>query len=543
MMQARRPFRALGPAALVAALAAAVYLAARPDAVAADKEPAAKAAAGALDYMPADAVAVISTRVADLWNHPAFKAALEKKGKDLDPVQQFTKSFGVPPDAVERFTFVEQVAKGPEQPLAFLTTAQPYDKKAILAAVDAKEQQAGDRTIYVKNPDVALCFLDERTVLYSNLAVLQSYLKRPPAKDGPLAPVRKLAAEKHVVVVGVSTAALAAHFPTGATAPDWARPLLKSELATLTVDLDGQVKVEARAAFANEADAKAGATAANDALDVFRGQFVEAVKELTKDDDAPKLAALLQDAKAALREAKAEQKGTAVEVAASLKLDPDATPGAVAEAVDRIHKAAKQVVIANDLKQLALGTISYADTWRGNMPPAAIYDKDGKALLSWRVAILPYIDQQDLYKQFHLDEPWDSDNNKKLLERMPETFAPKDSEAFKKHETHFQAFVGKESVFEKGVPIHYPASITDGTSNTIMFVEAKQSVPWTKPEDVPFDEGKLLPKLGGLSKGGFFAAFCDGSVRFLPATLKEETLHALVTRSGGEVIPDLEKQP
>jgi prepilin-type processing-associated H-X9-DG protein len=151
------------------------------------------------------------------------------------------------------------------------------------------------------------------------------------------------------------------------------------------------------------------------------------------------------------------------------------------------------------------------------------------------VLVLPYIEQDALYKEFHLDEPWDSDHNKKLLEKMPPLFAGTDEAARKEHETHYQTFVGKGAIFDgkKGVKI---TDITDGTSNTIMLVEAKKAVPWTKPEDVPFDAGKLVPKLGGLFDGIFNAAFADGSVRSLPLTIKEEKLRALITRNGGEVI-------
>ncbi len=168
------------------------------------------------------------------------------------------------------------------------------------------------------------------------------------------------------------------------------------------------------------------------------------------------------------------------------------------------------------------------------MLPAAVYDKNGKPLLSWRVLVLPYIEQDELYKEFHLDEPWDSDHNKKLLEKMPPTFAPADSQAFKKHETFFQGFVGAGSVFDGG-DLRFPASIPDGTSQTIMFAEAAKSVPWTKPDDIPFDAGKLAPKLGGLSKDGFMVGLCDGSVRFLSRAVSEETLRTIVTRDAGDI--------
>src|SRR2546421_12689862 len=96
----------------------------------------------------------------------------------------------------------------------------------------------------------------------------------------------------------------------------------------------------------------------------------------------------------------------------------------------------------------------YHDTHK-HFPPAALRGKEGKPLLSWRVLLLPYLEQDSLYKEFHLDEPWDSEHNKKLLARMPKLFAGPDEKALAAHETHYQAFVGKGAVFEgkKGVPI------------------------------------------------------------------------------------------
>src|SRR5207302_1956982 len=91
-------------------------------------------------------------------------------------------------------------------------------------------------------------------------------------------------------------------------------------------------------------------------------------------------------------------------------------------AVQKVRMAAGRTRSANNLKQMALATINYADAF-GRAPAAAICDKNGKPLLSWRVAILPFIEQDNLYKQFHLDEPWDSDHNKKLLARMPNVYA------------------------------------------------------------------------------------------------------------------------
>ncbi len=169
-------------------------------------------------------------------------------------------------------------------------------------------------------------------------------------------------------------------------------------------------------------------------------------------------------------------------------------------------------------------------------PARATFDKNGKPMLSWRVMILPYLEQQNLYNQFHLDEPWDSAHNKKLLAVMPRTYAsPDDEKTLKDHTTYFQGFVGKGTVFEgkKGISL---VDITDGTSNTIMIVEASKAVPWTKPDDIAYDAAKPLPKLGRGDANTFQAAFCDGSVHALKKTIKPMVLRNLITRDDGNVI-------
>ena len=135
-----------------------------------------------------------------------------------------------------------------------------------------------------------------------------------------------------------------------------------------------------------------------------------------------------------------------------------------------------------------------------------------KPLLSRRVALLPYLEQDNLYEQFKLDEPWDSANNKKLIEQMPKIYAPpKPGQA---GYTHLQMVIGPNALPPFGMRI--PASFPDGTSNTIAVVEAAEPVIWTKPDDVMLP-GKDMPKdlkkkFGGLYPGGFNVLMWDGSV-------------------------------
>ena len=177
--------------------------------------------------------------------------------------------------------------------------------------------------------------------------------------------------------------------------------------------------------------------------------------------------------------------------------------------------------------------------------PADIRDKAGKPVLSWRVAILPFLDQGELFKEFHLDEPWDSPHNKSLIAKMPAVFAIPGEQPDGPGNTFYRGFAGAGAIFDPkerdGVSI---ADIVDGISNTMLVAEAKQSMAWTKPQsDIPFDDDQkperikaLLDALGGHSRGGFNGVFCDGAIRFIRSTVALPTIRAIITYAGGEVV-------
>jgi len=163
----------------------------------------------------------------------------------------------------------------------------------------------------------------------------------------------------------------------------------------------------------------------------------------------------------------------------------------------------------------------------GKLPPAVVYGKDGRPLYSWRVLILPYLEEGELYQAFHLDEPWDSPHNIQLLERMPASYAPPRSKASKVPAYHTYCRVEHP----EGNTL---ASITDGTSNTLLVVEAGEPVPWTMPEGLAYDPRGPLPDLTGPFADGFRVTFADCSRCFIPKDVGEATLRALITRNGGE---------
>lgn len=190
----------------------------------------------------------------------------------------------------------------------------------------------------------------------------------------------------------------------------------------------------------------------------------------------------------------------------------------------------------NQMKQITLGLLTYENA-QGVYPPAYTTDKNGKPLLSWRVLILPYLDQKGLYDEFHLDEPWDSPHNKTLINRMPPIYRSASSRVYSLEKTCFQTVRGKNTIFSgaKGTRI---ASVTDGTSNTIMMVEVPdaKAVIWTKPDDFEYDDELPIQGLVGLQPNSFLAGFADGSVRSIPSSIKSETLKDLFIQNDGKPI-------
>ena len=189
------------------------------------------------------------------------------------------------------------------------------------------------------------------------------------------------------------------------------------------------------------------------------------------------------------------------------------------------------------MKLIGLAMHNYHSAY-SHFPPAALRDKQNKPLLSWRVLILPYLDQVKLYKEFHLNEPWDSPHNKKLIARMPSEYRSPASRITKPGYTTCLVAVGPKTLFSKpeGMSVK---EVTDGTSATIMTLDANDdaAVIWTKPDDWEFDPKQPWRNLIGHHPDGFVCGFSDGSAMFLG---KERTgdsnLKSLLTATGGDNI-------
>ncbi len=201
-------------------------------------------------------------------------------------------------------------------------------------------------------------------------------------------------------------------------------------------------------------------------------------------------------------------------------------------AVQAAREAARRSMSTNNMKQISLGMLNYADA-RGVLPAAG--GGAAGSQLSWRVRILPYIEQQALYSQFHFDEPWDSEHNRALVAKMPDVFKSPNGNLPEGH-TSYLAVTGPGTVFDDPEVGRGFRDIADGTSNTIVLVEADQGVEWTKPEDWQFDPADPLRGLGKLRNFGFLAGFADAHVTFISDDTNPLVVRALMTRAGREAI-------
>ncbi|MCA9215541.1 MAG: DUF1559 domain-containing protein [Planctomycetales bacterium] len=201
--------------------------------------------------------------------------------------------------------------------------------------------------------------------------------------------------------------------------------------------------------------------------------------------------------------------------------------------INSVRAAPMRTQTINNLKQIALGLINYESAT--TRFPTKATGRGGKPGLSWRVAILPYIEENNLYKQFRHNEPWDSEHNKKLIEKMPSVFKSPGS-SVDDGWTNYLAVMSDDSIIVDKKNGKRMRDVMDGTSRTMMIVEANdtEAVIWTKPDDYEFDVEDPSAGLGGIWPGQFIGAFADGAVQRINLSVGNETIKAMFTRNGAE---------
>jgi len=215
-------------------------------------------------------------------------------------------------------------------------------------------------------------------------------------------------------------------------------------------------------------------------------------------------------------------------------------PGSLTKAffgsIARAQRTAQKSQCRNNLHYLGIALHNFHDKYFG-LPPRSNFDKNGKKLLSWRVFLLPYLGQKELYNQFHLDESWDSDHNKKLIFQMPDVFTCPSINLKKQGKTNYLAISHETAAFAEKTNRRF-GEMRDGLSYTIFLLEVSkdEAVIWTKPDDFKIDWKNPTRRLGSEHGEKFHVLMGDGSVPLLSKKIDKDTFRALTTFAGKETI-------
>ncbi|HJT34591.1 MAG TPA: M56 family metallopeptidase [Pirellulales bacterium] len=530
------------------------------------KDAAAKPTAGSeqrqnafdLAYVPSRAVAVIALRPAALVGRQGMKPLADV----INDNNSLAHREGLRVEKIEemKFAFTALPSGGPMMDrliVQVFRSTEPFDWMKIFGkeflGEPVKDQIAGKEYYKMAEPrpqmSRAIYLPDERTIVMATEPQLQQILlagRRSPdwadrwqsLGSGEFAAMLDLTAVNQALAGELKQGPPPPHLaPLLAFAPLWE----KGQRLFATARIDDDLTLQAQIDCANGDDAQQVERTAQAALTLAQNMLDELGNRLAGAPAQGAAAALpaVDVASQLLKRGKLSTRRETVEYTTKLDVDVAETATAIfSPAVMAARESARRAQDMNNMKQIVLALHIYADVNK-HFPPPVVIGPDGKTPHSWRIEILPYMEQEPLYRQYKMDEPWDSENNKKVLDQMPAVLrAP--SAAPGSNETSYFALVGPTTFFgdkdSKGTTF---MEIRDGTSNTIAIVETKRSVPWTKPDDIDYDPAKPLPKLGGWHPGGFIAGYGDGSVHFLQDTLAEETLRALITKAGGEVIPGM----
>jgi Protein of unknown function (DUF1559) len=204
------------------------------------------------------------------------------------------------------------------------------------------------------------------------------------------------------------------------------------------------------------------------------------------------------------------------------------------------RESSRRASCMNSLRQIEVALHSYHADY-GSFPPAYIANANGKPMHSWRVLILPYMEQQALYERYNFNEPWDGPNNRKLHNVIMKSYCcPSRSDKQPKTETNYVVVVGPQTMWpgDKATKL---TDVKDGTSNTIMLVEFHDSgIHWMEPRDLHTVQMPMAinaPRGQGicsLHPHGANAILADGSVRFLSDKTPPDALRAALTIAGSE---------
>lgn len=510
----------------------------------------------------------LHSRPGDMANLPVMQALFEKMP---DMKSQFNKRckefFGVEQQDIETLTvYLDQPSmesgapSEPRPPYMLMHASKPVDAANVLAGLgkEITTIKFGKHELNA-NKDRGVAFLDSQTVLMFTFesrhsvekakqeliiyfAGLDAALEVP---QGLQKSVTLASAGKHAVVAGIAPSKELSAFlqeQAGKMPPMMApfKPLIKTQSAVLTVDYgatgDADTKVSIRGQFEDEGGAKAGMgsvrfaiAAAKMGLSSIPGRNEAEMKDIF-DFASKQLDVIKVDVDKS-------------EVVVNYQVQMTNVLPALLSAIERVRNAADRMMSASNMRQLIIAMHNYHNDY--NKMPEVMTLKNGKPMHSWRVMLLPYLEQDNVFKQVKMDEPWDSEANKKLFESipMPKLFEHPGKKDGDSRMTYYKVFYSKADAkiragFSLGKPMTLgQMTVQDGTSNTISLIEAGPPVLWYKPDDIEFDAKAQLPNMISPWKDkrvnvGFF----DAAIRSAWLGTDEDTWKGFITVNGGEAV-------
>jgi hypothetical protein len=527
---------------------------------------AAPAQGAALKWVPPDAAAFVRFLPKEIWESPTAQdvRALYRHAP-AEALAAIRRHAGLDPADLRRVTVVFPTLASLDRPFPngnptgvsavfVLESARPFDRQALLKSLSTGgrlKRHAGADYYFHEDYWGALYLADDTTALFGSedaVLWLLEHVKKP--GDGPLTPALRQASGKALVAAGFNPAAL----PPGAAqaAPPPVAELLRAGCLGVTLDVGGgKLTLAAEAHFADAAGAAAGKKALQGTVALARQGLAVALAEVQKQDDdrerglAEALAVagavgFLRHLDGALEKASVGQEGsTAWASASSDLLGAQGLPVALVGVVSMLGQTANATFqqvgavvggpreLDPGLKALH-GALERYHKENGHYPPPAITAKDGTPLLSWRVALLPYLGEEALFKEFRLDEPWDSLHNKKLIARLPQVLRGGTwGEAYR---TGYLGVAGPQTVFEgptakkrddfKGRP---------GQPLLVVHADVSLAVYWTKPADLVVSPQAPLPRVSGRFAPSVNVLFADGDVRAVDVKPSPDVLRGLAT--------------
>lgn len=409
--------------------------------------------------------------------------------------------------------------------------------------LDATDVRKHDGQSYRVLESMGICFVKDRTLLVSHESLLKRMISAKTAKSPFLTRLASLP-PKQDAILAADMQPFETLFKTfasigGAFPPDVGKLidyLSKTKTLAITAGIEGKTIAYASAKMPDKTAATGFAKLINDSFLPQLKKFWKAERHSVSTAKSSFSKFFVSVLDQTLDGVSVKATGTEASITVERPTSLDKFPMQAAPIVKRIKDAQQRNLRKNNMKMIGLAFHNYHDIY--SRFPGHGSDATGKRKgLSWRVHLLPSLDQSKLYEKFKLDEPWDSKHNKKLIDQMPAVF--KSPGVTAKNKTSIHVFVGKGTPFGlKSGGVRF-RDVVDGTSNTILAVEAgadKADI-WTKPGGLPFDPKKdPLKSLGKLKEDGFLMLLMDGSVRYVHKKIRTTILKRLIQHQDGMVI-------